>query len=84
MRNGEAYRTFDIVLATYLIAGDFSKLVDISANGADGRKLFCFNPAPTKEQLIRFYSGEAVVSARRFAETFASLKGSGYTLKEYA
>jgi len=79
----ETYQTFDIVLATYLIAGDVCKLTDITGNG-DGRKLFCFNPVPSKEQLIQFYSGEAVVSARRFAEVFATLKGTGYTLKEYA
>jgi hypothetical protein len=81
--NARPYHTHDIVLATYLIAGEICKLTDIASNG-DGRKLFCFDPPPTKEQLIQFYSGEAVVSARRFAETFATLKGTGFTLKEYA
>jgi hypothetical protein len=70
-------------LATYLIAGDVSKLTDITSNG-DGRKLFCFSPTPSKEQLIQFYSGEAKVSARRFAEVFATLKGAGYTMREFA
>lgn len=81
--SGHNYQTYDIVLASFLIASDAAKLTDIASNG-DGRKLFCFDPAPSKEQLIQFYSGEAVVSARRFAEVFATLKGSGYTLKEYA
>ena len=83
MNDGARYKTFDLVLATYLIAGDVSKLIDIRSNG-DGRKLFCFTPAPSKEQLIEFYAGTAQVSARKFAEVFATLKGSGYTLKEYA
>lgn len=78
-----SYHTHDIVLATYLIAGEVCQLTDIASNG-DGRKLFCFNPAPSKEQLIEFYAGTAQVSARKFAEVFATLKGSGYTLKEYA
>ena len=77
------YGTYDIVLATYLIAGDVCKLTDITSNG-NSRKLFCFDPAPSKEQLIEYYAGTAQVSARKFAEVFATLKGSGYTLKEYA
>lgn len=85
MNNDASYQTYDLVLATYLIAGDVCKLTDItSASNGDGRKLFCFNPAPSKEQLIEFYAGTAQVSARKFAEVFATLKGSGYTLKEYA
>jgi len=82
MKNG-AYQTFDIVLATYLIAGDVAQLTDIATHES-GRKQFCFHPAPSKEQLIQFYSGAAQVSARRFAEVFATLKGTGYTMKEYA
>jgi|CXWL01.1.fsa_nt_gi hypothetical protein len=83
MNDGARYKTFDLVLATYLIAGDVSKLIDIRSNG-DGRKLFCFTPAPSKEQLIEFYSGLATVSAKKFAETFATLKGAGHTMREYA
>lgn len=60
--NGHIYATYDIVLATYLIAGEVCKLTDIASNG-DGRKLFCFDPAPSKEQLIAFYAGSAQVSA---------------------
>jgi hypothetical protein len=77
------YQTYDLVLAAYLVAGDVCRLVDIRSSG-NGRKLFCFDPAPSKEQLIQFYSGEALVSARRFAEVFSTLKGTGFTLKEYA
>ena len=83
MNDGTRYQTYDLVLATYLIASEVCSLTDIASNG-DGRKLFCFNPAPSKEQLIEFYAGTAQVSARKFAEVFATLKGSGYTLKEYA
>jgi hypothetical protein len=79
---GGPYQTHDIVLATYLIASDLCKLTDIASNG-DGRKLFCFNPAPSKEQLIEFYAGTAQVSARKFAEVFSTLKGTGYTLKDF-
>jgi|GEM_PF-2637344 len=80
--NGAAYQTYDIVLASYLIASESSRLTDITGNG-DGRKLFCFDPAPTKEQLIQFYSGEAHVSARKYAEALASLKGSAYTMRQF-
>jgi hypothetical protein len=85
MKDDDRYQTFDIVLATYLIAADVCKLTDITnTSNGDGRKLFCFDPAPSKEQLIEFYAGTATVSARKFAEVFSTLKGSGYTLKEYA
>ena len=77
------YETYDLVLASYLVATDTARLTDIASRD-DGRKLFRFDPVPPKELLIRFYSGEAVVSARRFAEVFASLKGTNFTLKEYA
>ena len=76
------YQTYDLVLAAFLLASDAARLVDIRPNG-DGRKLFHFAPAPSKEQLIQFYSGEATVSARRFAEVFATLKGAGYTMRAY-
>jgi len=78
-----AYHTHDLVLASYLIAGDIAQLTDITTLES-GRKLFCFRPVPAKEQLIEFYSGVALVSARRFAEVFATLKGTGYTMKAYA
>jgi hypothetical protein len=77
------YKTYDLALASFLVSGDVVKLIDITSTG-DGRKLFCFNPAPSKEQLIEFYAGTAKVSARKFAEVFATLKGSGYTLRDYA
>ncbi len=77
------YRTHDLTLAAFLVASDVAQLTDITSNG-DGRKLFCFNPAPSREQLIEFYAGTAQVSARKFAEVFATLKGTNYTLKEYA
>lgn len=77
------YRTYDLTLAAFLVASDVTRLTDIASNG-DGRKLFCFNPAPSKQQLLDFYSGTALVSARKFAEVFATLKGTGYTLKEYS
>jgi len=82
MKNA-AYQTFDLVLAAFLIASDTCRLTDIGTQEL-GRKLFYFQPAPSKEQLIKFYSGEAVVSARRFAEVFASLKGAGFTMREFA
>ena len=74
------YQTYDLVLAAYLIACDLCRLSNIQSSG-NGRKLFCFDPTPTKEQLIQFYSGEAMVSARRFAEVYATLKGTRYTMK---
>ncbi len=81
--NGRGYETYDLVLAAYLVASEVCQLVDIRSSG-NGRKLFHFCPSPTKEDLIRFYSGEAQVSARRFAEAFATLKGTGYTMREFA
>jgi len=82
MKHG-AYETYDLVLASFLIAAEASHLIDIATHDG-GRKLFCFDPAPSKEDLIKFYSGEATVSARRFAEVFASLKGAGYTMREFS
>ncbi len=82
MKNG-AYQTFDIVLATYLIAGDVTQLTDIATHDS-GRKLFSFHPVPAKKQLIEFYSGAAQVSARRFAEVFATLKGTNYTMAGFS
>ena len=79
----QGYSTYDLVLAAFLVASEASRLADITSNG-DGRKRFVFNPAPKKEDLIRFYSGEAQVSARRFAEAWATLKGAGYTMREFA
>jgi hypothetical protein len=83
MNGPGAYETYDLVLAAYLVAGDVCRLIDIRSSG-NGRKLFQFSPSPTKEDLVRFYSGAAHVSARRFAEAFATLKGSGYTMREFA
>ena len=77
----DQYQTYDLVLASYLVASDSSHLTDIREH-ENGRKLFCFDPAPSKEQLIEFYSGDATVSARKFAEVFATLKGTSYTMKE--
>ena len=82
MKNN-AYHTYDIVLAAFLIAGDVSRITDIQALDT-GRKLFQFDPRPTKEQLVSFYSGEATVSARRFAEVYSTLKGTNYTMQEFA
>ena len=78
------YETYDLPLAAYLVASGSSQLTDIvgSASG-NGHKLFCFDPAPSKEELIRFYSGQATVSARRFAEAFATLKSTGFTLRGF-
>lgn len=77
---GDDYQTYDLVLAAFLVASEISRLTDVASHNG-GRKLFRFDPAPSKEQLIQFYSGEAMVSARRFAEVFASLKGASYTMK---
>ena len=79
MKTG-AYQTYDLVLAAFLLASEISRLTDVASHNG-GRKLFCFAPAPSKEQLIQFYSGEAMVSARRFAEVYATLKGTHYTMK---
>jgi len=79
----DTYATFDLTLAAFLVATDSARLTDITGHG-DGRKRFVFNPAPNKADLIRFYSGEAEVSARRFAEAWATLKGAGYTMREFA
>lgn len=76
------YETHDLALAAFLIASESTRLTDIASNG-DGRKRFIFDPPPDKETLIRFYSGESQVSARRFAEALSSLKGSGYTMREF-
>ena len=81
--DASAYETYDLVLAAYLVAGEVSQLVAIRSPG-NGRKLFHFSSSPKKEDLIRFYSGEAQVSARRFADVFSTLNGSGSTLKAYA
>ena len=72
--NARAYETYDLTLAAFLVATDSARLTDITGNGG-GRKRFVFNPPPSKAALIRFYSGEAEVSARRFAEAWSRALG---------
>jgi hypothetical protein len=77
--NKDEYNTFDIYLASFLIASNYSKLKDIRHNG-QGRKLFVFSPEPEQEVILGFYNGCEKVSAIKLFESFQSLKAATYVL----
>ena len=75
------YQTTDIFFASFLIASGYSTLKDIWDNGS-GRKTFVFEPAPTQEVILGFYSGTESVAALRLFEAFQSLKSATYVVQK--
>ncbi len=73
------YNTNDIYLSAFLIASGNSKLVGIQ-DQASGRKVFEFEPPPSPEVILKFYSGEQKVSALRLLEALQSLKAATYVV----
>ena len=75
-QNADEYRTSDIYLSAYLIAGKFAELAGIESSGTR-RKTFVLFPAPSQEQIQSFYSrsdGSRII-ARDVLEELRNLKG---------
>ena len=72
----DEYRTTDIYLASYLIAGKHTGLSGIESTG-DKRKTFVLTPAPSQEQIQSFYSRHEAsrIVARDVLEELRNLKG---------
>lgn len=75
------YETTDLFFASFLIASGYSTLEDIWDSGT-GRKTFIFEPAPSQEVILGFYSGSETVSAIRLFEAFQSLKSATYVVQK--
>ena len=70
------YRTTDIYLSAYLIAGRHAGLVRVEPSG-DRRKTFVLSPCPNLDIIQAFYSGNesSRVVAREVMEELRNLKG---------
>lgn len=75
-QNHTEYRTTDIYLTSYLIAGKHAGLARIESSDVR-RKTFVLSPAPTQEQIQSFYSRSAGsrIIARDVLEELRNLKG---------
>jgi hypothetical protein len=72
----DEYRTTDIYLTAFLIAGKFTSLNRVESTG-DKRRTFVLNPSPTAEQIQSFYSrsSDSKIVARDLLEELRNLKG---------
>ena len=76
----ENCQNFDIAVAANLIDGVVCTITDTASKG-DGRRLFHFNPAQSKKQLIECYAETAIVSARSCAR-FSTQEATQLTKEE--
>ena len=75
------YQTDKLSLAAYLIAADMAQLAGVAPVEGSSRVAFRLSEAPTPEQLARYFSGEATVSALRFSDTLSNLKAAIFEAK---
>ena len=80
MKNRNYYETADLSFAAFLVASGHSNLVDIKGNDSF-KKTFVFNPSPSQDVILGFYTGSLKVSAIRLIESYQSLKSATYLVK---
>ena len=81
MKNNSYYESHDLYLSSFLISlGEF-KLKQVQDAGGN-RKIFIIEPKPDESVILKFYSGEAKVSALKLLESLQSLKSACYVLGE--
>ena len=72
------YRTEKLTFAAYLIAANKSELAGTEPSGNGKNVLFLLSRPPTDDDVTRFFSGGATVSALRYSEAINTLKSAAY------
>ena len=78
------YQTDKLSLAAYLVAAGIAQLAGVSPIEGSGKVAFRLSEAPSPEQLARYFSGEATVSALRFGDALSNLKAAVFEAKRAA
>ena len=75
------YQTDKLSLAAYLVAAGIARLSGVLPIDGSAKVAFRLSEAPSPEQLARYFSGEATVSALRFSDTLSNLKAAVFEAK---
>jgi len=74
----DTYRTEKLIFAAYLIAAGKATLTGAETIPHGKNVIFILSREPTDEDITEFFSGEARVSALRYAEAINTLKSVAY------
>jgi hypothetical protein len=70
-----SFKTDDLFLAAYLVAGGHSEYRGVSGAG-NGKKAVILTPEPPTDKINHYYSGEAASSLLAFSEAYKRLLAS--------
>ena len=78
----KTYRTSKLVFAAYLVATDKAKLIGVEPVPNGGNVAFVLSPEPTESDVSDFFGGDGTVSARKYSESLATLKGAAHEARK--
>ncbi|MFH1374366.1 MAG: hypothetical protein ABII79_11270 [bacterium] len=82
MNENSPYKTEKLILAAYLIAAGKCELIGTEPTPGSRMVTFVLSKQPSDEDVSAFFTGSAVISALRYAESINSCKGVAYEARK--